>query len=165
MKKFKLTTDTKMWFGRKLFRIQALVDFKDVKKGDLGGYVEKENNLSQDGNAWVYGNARVCGDAWVYGNARVCGDAEVSGDARVCGDACVSGNDDYLCIKGLGSCYRNTTFYRTKDNGVSVVCGCFNGTLNEFVAKVEETHGNSKYAKEYLAAVKVVKIHFELEGK
>ena len=153
MKKFKLTSDTKMWFGQKLFRIQALVDFGNVKKGDLGGYIAKEDNLSQDGNAWVYGDACVSGNA------------EVSGNAWVYGNAWVSGNDDYLCIKGLGSFYRNTTFYRTKDNGVSVVCGCFNGTLNEFVAKVEETHGNSKYAKEYLAAVKVVKIHFELEEK
>ena len=151
MKKYKLTTDTKMWFGHRLFRIQALIDFRDVKKGDLGGYIEKEDNLSHDDTAGVYGGARVCG------NAQVCGGAQVYGDARVCGDA------DYLCFKGLGSCNRNTTFYKTKDNGISVVCGCFNGTLDEFVAKVKDTHGDSKYAKEYLAAVEVVKIHFELE--
>jgi len=45
-----------------LCRIKALRDFGDVKKGDIGGYVEKENNLSQLGNAWVYGNARVTKD-------------------------------------------------------------------------------------------------------
>ena len=139
MKKYKLTTDTKMRLGRKLFRIQALIDFGDVKKGDLGGYIEKEDNLSHDDNAWV------CGDAQVYGNARVCDSA------------------DYLCFKGLGSCNRNTTFYKTKDNGISVVCGCFNGTLDEFIAKVKDTHGDGKYAKEYLAVVGVVKIHFNLE--
>ena len=163
MKKYKLTTDTKMRLGRKLFRIQALIDFGDVKKGDLGGYIEKEDNLSHDDNAWVcgdaqvYGNARVCGNAWVYGNARVYGDAQVYGNARVCDSA------DYLCFKGLGSCNRNTTFYKTKDNGISVVCGCFNGTLDEFIAKVKDTHGDGKYAKEYLAVVGVVKIHFNLE--
>lgn len=54
-KKFELTTDTKIHFGRKLFRIKALVSFGNVKVGDLGGYVESEKNLSQSGGAWVYG--------------------------------------------------------------------------------------------------------------
>ena len=57
MKKYELTTDTKMVLGRKLFRIKALVSFGNVKIGDLGGYIEKEENLSQEGNAWVSGNA------------------------------------------------------------------------------------------------------------
>ena len=73
MKKFELTNDTKIVFGKKLFRIKALVSFGNVKAGELGGYVEKEENLSHDGNAWVYGNARVCGNARVYDNARVYG--------------------------------------------------------------------------------------------
>jgi hypothetical protein len=54
---------------RKLFRIRALRDFGDVRAGDIGGYIESELNLSHDGNAWVFGNARVSGDAWVSGNA------------------------------------------------------------------------------------------------
>lgn len=40
------------------------------------------------------------------------------------------------------------TFFRTKDGGVSVVCGCFHGTLQEFIDKVKETHGESKMAKD-----------------
>ncbi len=87
MKKFELTTNTKMFFGRKLFQIKALVSFGDVKEGDLGGYIEKEGNLDHDGNAWVSGNACVYGNAWVYGNAMVYGDAWVSGNARVYGNA------------------------------------------------------------------------------
>lgn len=93
MKKYELTTNTKMRFGRKLFQIKALVSFGDVVAGDLGGYIEKEENLSHDGDAWVYGDAevygdaRVSGDAWVFGDARVYGNAWVSGDARVSGDA------------------------------------------------------------------------------
>lgn len=51
MKKYELTTDTKLKFGRKLFRIKALMSFGEIKEGELGGYVECENNLSQDGNA------------------------------------------------------------------------------------------------------------------
>jgi len=55
MKYFKLTQKTKIHLGIKLFQIEATIDFKDIKKGDKGGWIEKENNLS--GNAWVYGNA------------------------------------------------------------------------------------------------------------
>ena len=74
MKKFELTSEfiTNV-FGTKLFRIRALVEFGNVKAGDLGGYIEKEENLDQDGDAEVYGNAWVYGNAKVYGNARVYG--------------------------------------------------------------------------------------------
>ena len=77
------------------------------------------------------------------------------------GNAQVSGNADYMCIRGVGSAYRNTTFFKAKDGTVLVNCGCFSGTLAEFEAKVRETHEDSKYAREYLAAIECVKIHFE----
>ena len=67
-----------------LYCIKALRDFGNVAKGDIGGWIEGEKNLSHEGDAWVYGNAEVSG------NARVYGDAEVSGNARVSGDAWVS---------------------------------------------------------------------------
>ena len=86
-KKYVLTKEKKVEFGVTLFRIKANVAFGIVVKGELGGWIEKENNLDQSGNAWVSGNARVSGNAWVYGNARVFGDAWVYGNARVFGDA------------------------------------------------------------------------------
>ena len=180
MKKFELTTDSIDVNGVKLFRIKSLVDFGDVKAGAIGGYVEREENLSQNGNAWVYGNARVYGDAWVYGNARVYGNAEVYDNARVYGNACVYGeawvhgnawvhgdaevsvDADYICFKGFGSTNRNTTMYKKKDGDICVSCGCFHGTLQEFEEKVKVTHGDSKFAREYLACVEAAKIHFEV---
>jgi hypothetical protein len=105
--KFKLTAECKEFYGLKLFRIEALIDIPrwGVKAGDKGGWVEKEENLSQvSDDAWVYGNAhvfgdaRVSGNAWVggnaqvYGNARVFGNAHVFGDARVYDDAWVYGD-------------------------------------------------------------------------
>ena len=42
--------------GVKLFRIVALTSFLSVNVGDKGGYIEKENNLSQSGDAWVFGS-------------------------------------------------------------------------------------------------------------
>lgn len=57
--KYELTSETKVVFGRTLYRIRALVSFGSVLKGEAGGFVEKTENLSQSGNAWVYGNAVV----------------------------------------------------------------------------------------------------------
>ena len=44
-KKFELTNETINFFGKKLFRIKSLIDFGGVKIGELGGFVEKEENL------------------------------------------------------------------------------------------------------------------------
>ena len=218
MKKFELTAEfVTNVFGKKLFRIKALVAFGDVEKGELGGFIEKEDNLSHSGNAWVYGNARVSGNArvygdarvsgnawvygdarvfgdaqvygdarvsgnaqvygnarvygdarvsgnaWVYGDARVFGDAQVYGDARVSGNAWVYGNADYAVVTGFGHCFRTTTFFRCKDKILRVQCGCFYGDLAQFREIVKETHGDSKYAKEYLAIADLMELHFSDE--
>ena len=92
-KKYKLTEETINVNGKTLYRIEALKDFGNVKKGDKGGFVEKEENLSQSGDCWVYDNAKVYNNAKVfdyadiYGNAEVFGNAIVSGNARVYGNA------------------------------------------------------------------------------
>lgn len=57
MKKFELTSEFVTFLGKKLFRIKALISFGNVEEGELGGYVEKEENLSNNGDAWVYGDA------------------------------------------------------------------------------------------------------------
>ena len=80
--KYKLTKTTKKYGSLTLYQIEAVKDFGNVEKGEKGGYVERENNLSQDGNAWVSGNARVYGNAEVSDNAWVYGDAEVSGNVK-----------------------------------------------------------------------------------
>ena len=200
MKKYELTAEFIEKWGKKLFRIKALIGFGSVEAGELGGYVEKEDNLAQNGNAWVfddaevYGNARVCGNAEVYGNARVCGnaevyddarvygnawvfdDAEVYGNARVYGNAEVYGNArvygnaevygnarvyddaDYLLIGRIGSRFSFTTFFKNKDKGITVSCGCFLGTIAEFRAKVTDTHGNNKHAKMYNLAADMAEL-------
>ena len=169
MKKFELTTESiTNEAGKKLFRIKALIDFGDVKAGELGGYVEKEENVSQADNAWVsgdaevFGNARVCGDAWVCGNARVCGNAWVCGNARVSGNAWVSGDADYALVQGFGTEFRCTTFYRGKNKKIMVNCGCFHGDLEEFRKQVKETR-SGKIAKEYLMIADLMKYHFASE--
>ena len=68
-KKFELTENYIVnEFGTKLYQIKYTKTFEYAKKGELGGYIEREENLSQEGDAWVYGDACVYGDALVYGN-------------------------------------------------------------------------------------------------
>ena len=76
MKKYELTSEYVEFDGRKLYRIKALKSFYlcglTVKAGALGGYIEKEENLSQEGNAWIHGNAYVYDNAYVRDNAYIC---------------------------------------------------------------------------------------------
>ena len=143
MKKFELTSETKInIFGKKLFRIKALISFADVEAGETGGWVEKEGNVNQSGDAWVYGNAKVSGNAWVYG------DAEVSGDA------------DYTTIHGFGTQFRTTPLFKCKDKKVRVACRCFFGTIPEFREQVKNTR-KGKIAEEYLMIADLMENHFE----
>ena len=85
-KKFILTEETFTIGKRTLYRIKAIRDFRNVKKGDLGGFIEKERNLSQKGDCWIYNDACVFDEAYIYDNARI------SGVAWVCDRACIYNN-------------------------------------------------------------------------
>ncbi len=114
-KKYKFTKETLQFFGRTLHRIVATRDFGTVKKGDLGGFIETEANLSHEGNCWV------SGDAWVCGNARVSGKAQVYGDALVSGDAWVSGNA--MVYGGAQVCGNARVSGKAQVYGDALVCG------------------------------------------
>lgn len=96
MKNYKLSDKTKTRLcGTVLHRIVATTTFTvahgvTIHEGDVGGWIEKEANLS--GNAWVADYAKVYGDAEVYDKAKISGNARVSGDAKVYGDAIVCDN-------------------------------------------------------------------------
>ena len=103
-----------------LFRVKALRDFGDVKKGEVGGYVESERNLSHEGNCWIYDDAVVRGNAWVYCNARVYDNAMVFECASVFGDAVVRGNAKVrknAMVHGDARVYENSMV-----SGNAVVC-------------------------------------------
>ncbi len=94
MEKYELTEETlQINENQTLYRIKALRDFGDVKAGDLGGFVESENNLSQDGNCWiydeavVYDTARILDSACIFGYACIYGSASISGTAEIYGYA------------------------------------------------------------------------------
>ena len=127
MKKYELTSETKVFLGKTLYRIKALVQFGNVNAGDLGGWIEKEENLSQYGNAWVSGNAEVCKIGTVF------------------------------WIGAIGSRNGTTTFFRCKDGKIYVSCGCFLGDLEEFSDKVKQTHGDNEHGRVYMLAIEMAK--------
>ena len=139
MKKYRLTNEKITIGGRTLYRIQALRDFGDVKEGEFGGWIESEKNLSHEGSAWIYGDACVYGDA----------------DIKTTGDIC--------SMSGFGSALRTTTAFKTKDGAIHVTCGCFYGNLYEFYNRVEKTHGDTLYGREYKKMIELIKIHFGVE--
>lgn len=135
MKKYELLKDDTIEVaGKTLFRIKALISFKDIRKGEIGGYVEAERNLSQSDNAWVTGNAWVCDDACVSDNAWV----ETS--------------NDYIVFKNNWSSFRWFTY--TKSNKMWRV-GCFYGTGDELI---KEAYADSEESgRKYELYVNLVK--------
>lgn len=91
-KKYEFTDESKPYPGKgiRVYRIRAVRDFGIVRAGDLGGWIEKESNLSHDGNCFVYDDAIVCGNAVVSDDAIVCDSARVLDKARVRDNAKIS---------------------------------------------------------------------------
>jgi UDP-3-O-[3-hydroxymyristoyl] glucosamine N-acyltransferase len=89
--------------GRIIKRIFALHDFGNVKKNEIGGFIECKDNLSHDGDCWIADNAmavgwsRVSGDAQLHDRARIEGFARVSDQTLIRDDARL---DDYVCVYG-----------------------------------------------------------------
>lgn len=70
-RKYVLTDETKKLNGVLVHRIKAVKDFADVKKGDLGGWVESESNLSQEGDCWLYDYTAAYGGTIICGNGKI----------------------------------------------------------------------------------------------
>jgi hypothetical protein len=85
-KKYRLTSETKAIENHVLHRIKALRDFGEVHAGELGGFVEHEDNLSHEGEAWIFD------DACLYGNLRLHGDTILFGKLRLCGKGMLTNN-------------------------------------------------------------------------
>ena len=98
MQKFvRLEQELRLPDGRIVKRIMALRDFGNVKKGDIGGFVEWIDNLSHEGDCWIADNAivagwsRVSGDALVKNHAKCDGFVSVSDRAVIGDDALLEG--------------------------------------------------------------------------
>ena len=147
MKKFELTPETKVVWGKTLYRIKALISFGGVEKGDLGGFIEKESNLAQYCDAWVSGDAQVHGNAWVYEDARV------------------SGDSSFISIYPIGSENGTLTAYNTKNGEIFCNRGCFGGSLKEFKKAVKANHGDNEHGQAYILAIKLIKLRIKARKK
>ena len=155
MQKYKFTGETKEVYGRTLHQIVCVTAFASVAAGEVGGYIEKEVNLSQDGNAWVSGNAKVSGDAKVFGDAEVSGDAEVFGNAILRRGSTETATD-YIVIGPQGSRRSFATLHLPSN---TVCTGCFVGNLNEFKKAVYKNHnpdqGRVTFNNQYQRVIRV----------
>ena len=84
-RKYELTNISMEFGGRTLYRIRALKDFSDVKRGELGGWVSSENNLSQEGNCWIYDEAKCMDNARMYDDSCMYGYSEMYDSSRMYG--------------------------------------------------------------------------------
>ena len=89
-----LSDDYTVINGQTVYRIKALKEFGIVKKGELGGYIAKESNLSfKEGSvAWVGKEAVVMDDASVLNHAQVTDHAIITGTTTVKNCAIVGGS-------------------------------------------------------------------------
>ncbi len=94
--KYIFTGLTREFCGKTLYQIQAIKDFGDVKKGDIGGWIENEKNLSHEGECWVYDEAIVCDRAIVCDNAKICNNSQVYNKAIICGNVSIEG-ESVIC--------------------------------------------------------------------
>lgn len=102
-----------------LYRVRALRSFGDVKKGDVGGYVENEYNLSHTGDCWIYNNAKVYDNGRIYNNGKIYNNAMVYHNARIYKNTKVYGNAEifeHAAIFGNAVIQGNAKIY-----GVSVI--------------------------------------------
>jgi len=135
MKKFILTDVSKEINGVKLYQIKALTSFNNVKAGDLGGWVEKESNLSHYGDAWIYGDARIFG------------------------------NDEICWFSKFGSSNRTTTAFLNKEKNILINCGCFYGTLEEFEKKYKKLTEITSSAENIKQWLNLLKLNLENNNK
>ena len=104
-----------------LHRIRATKDFSDVKAGDFGGLIQDKSNLSQEGDCWIYDEAKVYDGAVIEGNAQIRNNAIVRDKSKVDGEAQVL---DSTTIEDCSHITDNAKVYnRAKVTECSIVKG------------------------------------------
>ena len=111
------------------------------------------------GDARVGGSSVIGGDASVSDNAQICGRMVVLGETQIGGNAHIKSNKDFITIGPIGSRNGFVTFHKSESEDIYVECGCFSGTMDEFLAAVDKTHGNNRFGREYRFAAELAKTH------
>lgn len=103
-----------------LTQIRALVDMPthNVKAGDLGGFIEKEENLPMNADSWVSPGATVCGDAILGNSSRAEKAAFITGNAQITGTSVISGR---ALISGSTLIFNSTIKTDVEISGEAIV--------------------------------------------
>lgn len=88
--KYELTQEI-VYKGRKLYQIKALQDFANIHTGQLGGFIQNEQNLSHTGRSWLDETCKVYGEAKIEGDVRLSNQVVVSGESSLTGDVHIEG--------------------------------------------------------------------------
>lgn len=174
--KYTLTNETRATYDLArdiiLHKIAYTEEFKKhiLDKYDIaleGGWLESEENLSQDGDCFVKDDARVYGyahvkdSAIVFGNAKIFGNAIVYGNAWVYGDAIVYG-DAYVyedaSVFGSASVHGDARICGNAQINQSVTCFCcISTTVQWYEYQYTIAELNKKFSKERAEAGKWIK--------
>lgn len=106
--KYTLTSAKKDHFLLELYQIKALKNFTrsdgvKVKVGDLGGFVQSETNLSQDGTCWIDDTSIVRGTAKVGEGALILNSSLIKDNAVILGNVTVKNStisDEAMILDG-----------------------------------------------------------------
>ena len=163
------------WNDHVLHRIRALRDFGDVKKGDLGGYVENDYNLSHEGNCWIYNNGKAMDNSRLYDDSAMYNNSEMHDNSAMYGDSELNNKvklygkltskvDDFIEIQNpegrLLTCVR-------KGNEIFYNVGCQEEITEEtFKDRIENKGGgieNNPHRKYYYKIIEMAKLYFSIK--
>ena len=116
-RKYELTDETIMFEDNVLYRIRALKDIPGAVKGDLGGFVRSEENLSQEGDCWIFPESKVVGNSKVSGDATILGEVTIFNDVNITDRAMINGNliiADNVEISGKSNIFIESGIIRNK---------------------------------------------------
>ena len=127
-KKYILTNQTITVDDITYHRIVAIKNFGDVKAGDLGGWIDTEESLSQRGNCWIYNNAkaakcRIMGNVVVKGNATLY-QVKMGADSKVAGNVWVMNSTIYNSYVAGNITVENSTIRSSKVTGHGTIDRC-----------------------------------------
>lgn len=128
----------------------------------------RDNSIMHD-NSSMYDNSIMRGNSGMYGNSSMRGNSQIIntalyGCADIRGDGLLKSRTDYIVLGPAKSSERFTTAHKDSLIGIRVNTGCFSGSLDEFIAAIQETHANNPSVfKQYMGFVACIKAHFELE--
>ena len=124
-KKYEFTGETMTFQGHTLKRIRYLREVGRINKGEDGGWIESESNLSHEGecrvtmDAKVFGNGKVIEDALVSVESIVRDNAVVGGDSFISGSSIIGADTiitDNVWIRGTCKIFFYLTSFNWSNN-------------------------------------------------